>query len=223
MTGPAIRVDPLSHVVNFSGDGQAGDPTAALQAAATALAPALASCATQWITFAKTADGLASLITDLADKFIEWLRKPVRIRVSAPVIFEQDSGQIVTSTGGTSMASTDATFDSSQGADWALDPEDDRGFNTDTVLVATVSPDNVVSLELDTERGEDGAYHLRASAIAATDGGVGGPALVTVSVQGADPAITVGLAVNVEAGGVSVLKVGDPTIFEQPTAPPPGE
>lgn len=182
------------------------DPSVALDAAATLMAPCF--CAGAGCTDAG-AVAMARRVTAVADVFIAWLRRPVKIRFGPPVITEQGSSEWV-STGEGNMA----TIDTSQVVTWDVDPEDDRGFDVDVVLDVANSDDSVATVEFipktDTELAK-----VRATAVAP------GATLITVSVPGTDPLVTGSLAVDVVPGGVATIEFGEPVVTEQPVPEPP--
>lgn len=148
-------------------------------------------------------------VTALADVFVAWLRRPVAIRFGPATVTEQDSGEIVSTAGG-SMA----TIDTSQVVTWTVDTEDDRGFDVDAVLDVTNSDDSVATVVF-TPRSGDELATVSATAVAP------GSTLITVSVPGSDRLISGSLAVDVVPGGVATISFGEPVVSEQATEPAP--
>ncbi len=178
------------------------DPALALQLAADLMESCF--CERAGCTPEGTA-AAARQVTAVADVFVAWLRRPVSIKFGPAVVTEQDSGEIVSTSGG-SMA----TIDTSQVVTWDVDPEDDRGFDVLTPLLV-VNSDDAVATVLYTPPTAGVLGTIAATAVAP------GSTLITVSVPGSDPLISGSLNVDVLPGGVAVINFGDPVVTEQPT------
>ena len=178
-----------------------GDPTFALEMAAKLLAPCF--CEQAGCTKAG-AVAAADTVTAVADRFVAWLRRPVRIKFGPATVTEQDTGEIVSTAGG-SMA----TIDTSQIVTWTVDPEDDRGFDVTTPLTVTNSDDSVATVVY-TPPSAGVLGTIAATAVAP------GSTLITVTATGTDPLITGSLNVDVVVGGVAVINFGEPEVTEQP-------
>lgn len=177
-------------------------PETALQAAASTLGPMLAGCCIL------TPAEIAGRVTSLAEIYLAWLRRPVRITLELVAIEEQDTGAAVPTEG-----MTVTTIDSSQQARYVISAADDRGFAVDASLAAESSDPAIVSVELleastGTASGKD---ELVAKFVSP------GSALIKVF----DPAQadTVFGSDNIDAvpGGVAAVVLETPTIEEQPT------
>jgi hypothetical protein len=145
----------------------------------------------------------AQRVTAVADVFVAWLRRPVSIKFGPATVTEQDTGEIVSTAGG-SMA----TIDTSQVVTWTVDPEDDRGFDVTTPLDVVNSDDAVATVVYTAPAGGE-LGTIAATAVAP------GSTLITVSVPGSDPLISGSLSVDVVPGGVAVINFGDPVVTEQ--------
>ena len=150
------------------------------------------------------AQAAARRVTAVADVFVAWLRRPVRIKFGPATVTEQDTGEIVSVTAGGIMA----TIDTSQVVTWDVDPEDDRGFDVLTPL-DVVNSDEAVATVVYTPPTAGVLGTIAATAVAP------GSTLITVSVPGSDPLISGSLNVDVTPGGVAVINFGDPVITEQ--------
>lgn len=176
------------------------DPVIALDVASRLLAPCF--CDVAGCTDAG-AVAAAQRVTAVADVFVRWLRRPVRIKFGPATITEQDTGEIVSTAGGTM-----ATIDTSQIVTWDVDPEDDRGFDVLTPL-DVVNSDDAVATVVYTPPTTGVLGTIAATAVAP------GSTLITVSVPGSDPLISGSLNVDVTPGGVAVINFGDPVVTEQ--------
>jgi hypothetical protein len=183
-----------------AGVGREGDPALALDLAARLMAPCF--CERAGCTHAGAVE-VAGQVTAVADVFVAWLRRPVRIKFGPATVTEQDTGEIVSTAGGIM-----ATIDTSQVVTWTVDPEDDRGFDVTTPLTVTNSDDAVATVVYTPPAGGE------LGTIAATAVGLGST-LITVTADGTDPLITGSLNVDVVAGGVAVINFGDPEVTEQ--------
>lgn len=151
----------------------------------------------------------AQRVTLVADVFVRWLRRPVRIKFGPATVTEQDTSEIVSTAGG-SMA----TIDTSQVVTWTVDTEDDRGFDVTTPIEVTNSDDTVATVVYNPPAdGELGT--IVATAVAP------GSTLITVTAPGTDPLVTGSLNVDVVPGGVATIEFGEPEVTEQDATPPP--
>lgn len=187
-------------------DDSESNSVAALNAAATLMASCFCDVAGCTDAGAVAAAGRVTLV---ADVFLRWLRRPVRIKFGPATVTEQGTGEIVSTAGG-SMA----TIDTSQVVTWDVDPEDDRGFDVDVVLDVTNSDDSVATVVFIPKAGDELAK-VQATAVAP------GSTLITVSVPGSDPLISGSLAVDVTPGGVATIEFGEPEVTEQETPATP--
>ena len=188
----------------LTAEGPENDPTVALEAAVKLMAPCF--CDRAGCTQAGATEA-ARQVTAVADVFVAWLRRPVRIAFGPAVVTEQDTGEIVSTAGG-SMA----TIDTSQVVTWTVDPEDDRGFDVTTPLEVTNSADDVATVVY-TPPADGELGTIAATAVAP------GSTLITVTATGTDPLITGSLNVDVIPGGVAVIEFGTPEITEQVVTP----
>lgn len=186
--------------VYLTAEGPQNDPTIALLAASRLMAPCF--CDVAGCTDAG-AVAAARRVTLVADVFVRWLRRPVRIKFGPATVTEQDSGAVVSTAGG-SMA----TIDTSQIVTWDVDPEDDRGFDVTTPLEVTNSDDAVATVVY-TPPDAGALGTIAATAVAP------GSTLITVTATGSDPLVTGSLNVDVIPGGVAVLSFGAPVVTEQ--------
>jgi hypothetical protein len=183
-----------------STNGPQGDPALALTSASRLMATCF--CGIAGCTDAGTV-AAAQRVTAVADVFVRWLRRPVRIKFGPATITEQDTGEIVSTAGG-SMA----TIDTSQIVTWDVDPEDDRGFDVLAPL-DVVNSDDAVATVVYTPPTAGVLGTIAATAVAP------GSTLITVSVPGSDPLISGSLSVDVVPGGVAVINFGEPVVTEQ--------
>jgi hypothetical protein len=184
--------------------GPENDPAIALASASQLMATCfcgIAGCTDEGAAAA------AHRVTAVADVFVSWLRRPVRIKFGPATVTEQDTGEIVSVTAGGIMA----TIDTSQIVTWDVDPEDDRGFDVLTPL-DVVNSDDAVATVVYTPPTAGVLGTIAATAVAP------GSTLITVSVPGSDPLISASLNVDVTPGGVAVINFGEPVTTEQPTA-----
>lgn len=163
-------------------------------------------------------DGAILRVTETADAFVAWLRRPVTVTLTVIGIFEQDTGAPAASppTGGTVT-----TIDTSQQVRYALSAKDDRGFPVDASLQVKVEPAGVVDVEIleatgGTASGRDELL-VKANATGPTS------ALVTVFDPANETTIFGSDAVDVVAGGVATVVLESPQIEEQPEPPPTPE
>lgn len=189
----------------LTAEGPENDPAIALDMAVKLMAPCF--CDRAGCTHGGLVEA-ARQVTAVADVFVAWLRRPVRITFGPAVVTEQDTGEIVSTAGG-SMA----TIDTSQVVTWTVDPEDDRGFDVTTPLEVTNSDDSVATVVY-TPPADGELGTIAATAVAP------GSTLITVTATGTDPLITGSLNVDVIPGGVAVLNFGEPEITEQVVVTP---
>lgn len=205
---PATLVDVSGPTLDRIEDlmvANAMDPAFALETASVLMASCfcdVAGCTDEGAAAA------ARRVTAVADVFVAWLRRPVKIRFGPATVTEQDTGEIVSTAGGIM-----ATIDTSQVVTWDVDPEDDRGFDVDVTLDVVNSNDAVATVvfipKTDTELAK-----VQATAVAP------GSTLITVSVPGSDPLISGSLAVDVVPGGVATIEFGEPVVTEQTPSTP---
>ena len=151
-------------------------------------------------------------VTQVADVFVAWLRRPVAVTLTLVAIEEIDTGQVVSvpTPGGVPMP---ANIDTSQQARWVINATDDRAFPVDASLAARASDPTVVTVMIEeatlpTASGKD-------ELIAAFAGTLG-----TSTVEVFDPVNpTVVLAADTvvaNPGAVAAATLGEPTIEEIP-------
>ena len=151
-------------------------------------------------------------VTQVADVFVAWLRRPTHVSLTLVAIEEIVSGEIVAvPTEGVPMP---ANIDTSQQARWVINATDDRSFPVDASLAARASDPGVVTVTIveattPTASGKD-------ELVAAFNGTLG-----TSTVEVFDPANpTVVLAADTvvaNPGAVAAATLGDPVIEEIPT------
>lgn len=201
--------EPLEAIVVPAGMfGRSDDLVHALQAASMLMSDGFAKVA--GCTQAGQIDA-ARGVTAVADVFVAWLRRPVSITFGPATVTEQDSGEIVSTAGGSEM-----NIDTSQVVTWDVDPEDDRGFDVTTPLDVANSDDSVATVVY-TAPADGNLGTIAATAVAP------GATMITVSVPGSDPLISGSLAVDVSPGGVASIEFGEPVVTEQAATPPPVE
>jgi hypothetical protein len=117
--------------------GQQDDYEIALHEATALLAPKFADI----VCVAEGLSGAAAQVTRVADVFIAWMRRPVRVSATR-AIEEVDTGEVVS----IPREGTMTNIDSSQQARYVLTATDDRGFETDGELAGRLSTEGVVTL-----------------------------------------------------------------------------
>jgi hypothetical protein len=153
----------------------------------------------------------AARVTEVADVYVAWLRRTTFVGLRFVAIREMDTGEIVSTTKGNTMA---VDLDSSEEAVFDINARDDRGWLSKSALDLTVDGTAVTAEVVETEDPEAPNQLVVRSAAPGT-------ASVTLSVPDDD---TIGDAIeafNVGAGGVATLGLGAPLIREQ--APAGGE
>ena len=152
-------------------------------------------------------------VTEVADVFVAWLRRPTHVTLTLVAIEESDTGQVVSTPipGGVPMP---ANIDTSQQARWVINATDDRAFPVDASLAARASDPAVVTVVI--EEATTGTASGKDELVAAFAGTLG-----TSTVEIFDPVNpTVVLAADTvvaNPGAVAAATLGEPTIEEIPT------
>jgi len=153
-------------------------------------------------------------VTKVADQFVAWLRRPVKLLIGDWGIREMDSGTVTTEpVGGSTMS---ITLDSSQEGFAPIEARDDRGWVTKTALDVTVTPaegstGEVVSVEIvATPAGSPDQLVVRAVSE--------GSALVTVSVPDNDTIADASESFDLVPGGTASITFGSGFEVREQTA-----
>ena len=150
----------------------------------------------------------ARVVTEVADTFVAWLRRPATLRLDFVAIEEQDNpGTPVPITRGENMA---VTLTTGQQARFDIDTRDRRGFLTKAALDLTVTGDNITASVVDTP--DPGTPNQLV--VVATQPGAGG--LVVLSVPNDETIADASEAFDVTAGGIASVSLGAPTIEDAP-------
>lgn len=157
----------------------------------------------------------AARVTQTADAFVAWLRRPATVRLTFVGIEEQDTGEVVSTTPGGSVT----TFDSSQQARYVIDAADDRGFPVDTTFEVSVTDAIGGATAVATAAIEEASSGTASGKdeLVVKAGTEAGSALVKVFDPANPDTIFASDAVDVVPGGVATVVLGTPTIEEQPT------
>ena len=178
------------------------DHVLALRAAATVMASRFDDLA------CLTDDKLAAqAVTQVADVFVAWLRRPATLTLTLVSIEDQDTGATVPSTRGENMA---VTLKTGQVATFDINSKDRRGFLSKAALDLTVSGDNITAEIVDTPEPTSPNQLV----VTSVQPGAGG--LVVLSVPDNETIEDASEAFDVTAGDVASVSLGEPVITEAP-------
>lgn len=190
------------------------DSAVALQAAATALAPMFAHNGAG-LLIACPGGSVASVVTGLAEQFVNWLRKLTTISLELVAIESETTGDVIApGNGGAIMA----LIHTGERARYVINAADARDFPVDATLnvkvtMADGSPSSVATAEIleatsGTASGKDEMLvHV---------GTEPGSALVTVFDPANETTIFGSAAIDVAAGLVTHITLSEPTIEPEP-------
>jgi hypothetical protein len=154
----------------------------------------------------------AIVVTQIADEFVKWLRRPRIVTLQLVAIEEQSAPGVALDPmpeGEDGMT----TIDTSQQARYVISSADDRGFPVDATLAVEATPAGVVeaTIEEATSGTASGKDELVVKAVAP------GSALVKVFDPAQADTVFGSDSVDVVPGGVAAVVLEAPVVEEQPT------
>jgi len=197
--------------VTESFDLQPYDETS--EVALKAAADVMAGARFAQIACASSDQAAAFRVTEVADVFVQWLRRLRTVTLTLVAIEEIDTGEIASTP---TPGGTVTTIDTSQRARYVISAADDRGFPVDASLTAESSDTAVATVDLleATSGTASGKDELVVTAVAP------GSALVRVF-DAVNPDIFGSDSVDVVAGGVAAVVLEAPSVEEQDVVPVP--
>lgn len=155
----------------------------------------------------------AKRVTDVAEVFYRWLRRPRVISLRLVSIENIDTGEVIPTDRGEFPMAVELT--TSQRARYTIEARDARGFLNKEALDLQVTGDGVTAEIVETPD-PDQPNELLVTAVSPSVGNV-----VTLDVPDDDVVAAASDSFNVRAGDVAVLTLGAPVIEEIPVEPTP--
>jgi hypothetical protein len=150
----------------------------------------------------------AKRVTEVADVFVAWYRRPASVTLTLVSIRDQDTGEMLPIPPG----GTVTTIDTNDIATYVIDAADARGFAVDASLAVTVTPEGAVTAVINeaTTGTASGKDELVVTAVAP------GSALVKVFDPAQEDTVFGSDSVDVTPGAVATVVLGTPVITQQP-------